>query len=123
MGIEIGTKPKRIDIAGYEGVWADVDMAASLDDFETIETLMATDMRAMAKGLRLFGDKFLKAWNVDIQGEPVPATGDGLVSCPLPFTLAVLTSWINEARGIPAPLGDESASGATSLGELVPMEA
>lgn len=64
------------------------------------------DSLSPADGMRRFGDEILIDWNIeDDDGNPVPATADGLLSQSSDFGLALLDAWKESAAGVPTPLG------------------
>lgn len=64
--------------------------------------------------LRTFGDALLIDWNVeDDEGQPIPATGDGLLSLPFSLARLMIAKWTEAATGPPAPLGAPSPNGNT----------
>lgn len=64
----------------------------------------------------------LVSWNVEIDGEPVPATLDGLKSLSNDFGLRIVRSWLFETSAVPRPLDAGSPSGDRSLEASIPME-
>jgi len=48
-----------------------------------------------------FGDRIVKEWNLeDEDGKAVPASGEGFLSCPPSFCIAVITAWASQAGGV-----------------------
>lgn len=73
--------------------------------------------------LRRFGDQILLGWNLeDDDGEPVPATADGLLTQPFGFANTLMTRWAEAVTGVPGPLGVPSSNGATSAASKPPRD-
>jgi hypothetical protein len=65
----------------------------------------------------------LVSWNLeDDDGEPVPATLDGLQAQDIDFVMRIITAWMDALGGIPAPLAGRSTAGVPSLAGSIPME-
>ena len=63
----------------------------------------------------LFGDEFLVSWNLeDDNGDPIPATGAGMLAQPPMFCAAVLQAWQEQVTKAPAPLVQKSPAGSSS---------
>lgn len=87
---------------------------------ELTPRLSQGDLRRMYEE---FGDMALVEWNVeDKHGEPVPATGEGLLTQSFTFIAFILKQWV-EATSVDAPLEDDSQSSPTSLVEFAKTEA
>jgi hypothetical protein len=68
--------------------------------------------------------KALVSWNLEDDGEPVPATLEGLEDQDPEFVTAIITAWTGTISGVPdaSPLGGGSDSGRRSLEASIPME-
>ena len=100
----------------YEGCEVRCLFDISLGDLLYFDKL-GVDPAKNEEAMRRFGDSFLESWNYEIKGEPVPATGEGILRVPAPFALLLLNKWreaMAEIAGVPDPLGDQSKNGATS---------
>jgi hypothetical protein len=79
------------------------------------------------KAVRVLIEGFAKAlvsWNLeDEDGQPVPATLQGVRDQELDFLLPIVTAWMDAVAGVSASLGKASGSGGTSLEAAIPMEA
>lgn len=65
----------------------------------------------------------LVSWNLQSEeGEPVPATVDGLMGEDFDFVMMVIQAWIEAVTGVSAPLDQPSSSGSPSLVGSLPME-
>lgn len=54
----------------------------------------------------------LVTWNLeDEDGNPIPATREGVEDQEAPFILAILSKWLGVMTGVPAELGKDSTSG------------
>jgi len=59
---------------------------------------------------RCFGDVVLKEWNIVLEGESLPATGEGFLRMPPAIGGAMIQAWLATMTEIPAPLGEGSPS-------------
>ena len=90
------------------------DMIAKADAYDA-ESMESEDKREM---YRTFGDMALSSWNVeDKDGEPVPATGDGLLTQSMPFVAFILHKWV-EATNVDAPLDEDSNDTSSTVTAL-----
>jgi len=131
VGVEI-VNDAELEIPGYPGVIVTASKPATLREFFLLKRigrigeLEEENLEEIEGALAAFGDTFLKDWNVDVRGEPLPATGAGLLTLPVTFQFGLLRSWLDAVSGtgtVDTPLDGGSASGNTSLEESVPMEA
>jgi len=59
--------------------------------------------------------KVLRDWNVtDDDGQPVPATAEGLKSLEFGFVFGIIAAWIKATAGVAAPLASASSGGGPS---------
>lgn len=101
---------------------AELMRLGSLADKDLTEDLSPEAMAALEDMMRLFASKLVK-WNLeDEDGEPVPATYEGLNSQELDFTMELIDAWMNTVAGIAAPLGANSSAGNPALEASLPME-
>lgn len=114
----------------YEGAVIECSLDASVDFYlELVRSgpeaeTQEQSFERTARRLQRFGDELLLEWNyVDNNGEPVPATGAGILQAPAAFSSAILEAWIEAKVGVSAPLDDESNSSGAALPERsIPME-
>lgn len=66
--------------------------------------------------------KAIVSWNLEIDGEPVPVSADGLLSLPLKTFWKIQASWVIAIAGVSDPLPEDSNGGNPSLEESMPME-
>ncbi|WP_377271929.1 hypothetical protein [Peterkaempfera sp. SMS 1(5)a] len=65
----------------------------------------------------------LVSWNAeDEDGQPIPATIDGILAQDVAFNVAVIDAWTEAINGVPAPLSQTSSDGQPSLEASIPME-
>lgn len=121
-GVELANDLVIDAIPGLPGVVVTVSLAASVRDmlvFKRIGEISANfeseqDVDRLDEALRRFGDQFLRSWNVKLRGEKVPANGAGLLLVPPRLQFYIVRAWLDAAKGIDAPLVEESANGAQS---------
>ena len=123
MGFEVPRRTAVLQFEGeeYEGCEVRCVFDISLGDLLYFDNLEAGSQKA-EEAMRRFGDSFLESWNVEINGESVPATGDGIMLVPAPFALMMLNAWreaMTKIAGVSDPLGDASKNGSTSEEESV----
>ena len=72
----------------------------------------------------VFGDVMLESWNlVDEKNKPIPATGDGMASLPdLPFSMRIVTLWLEAVAAVSDPLGPPSVDGNTLVRASIALE-
>lgn len=65
----------------------------------------------------------LVSWNVEHDGQPVPADVEGLKAQDLPFILAVIMAWVKVLGSVGPPLPAASGNGASTAPEAsIPTE-
>ena len=79
--------------------------------FEIAKVEESRDAAAVETALRLFGDEILDNWNVEVDGKPRPANGDGMLDLSPEFGLLILSAWLRAVTELPTPLGDQSNAG------------
>lgn len=70
----------------------------------------------------IFADALVE-WNLeDEDGNPVPATFDGVMSQDIDFVLDIIMAWMDAVAGVSEDLKEKLNSGEISLAESIPME-
>jgi hypothetical protein len=82
--------------------------------------LSSDNLQKMTGLFSTFADALLD-WNLEADGQPVPATLDGLNTLDTDFVLEVITAWMNAVAGVARPLARPSDDGAPSVAESIPM--
>jgi hypothetical protein len=82
------------------------EMASAKDDPKTIAASAGDVFRTLAGALL--------EWNLTRNGEPVPATYEGIISCGLDFIMKIVRAWLTAMSGVDENLGKDSSSGTTS---------
>lgn len=112
------------DYEGLEITFRKGGSIAMLLRMQRIERGSAMDDDAEA--IRRFGDECIVSWNLEYnvgpqKGEPVPCTGEGLLSITDPqLTYSILAKWIDLRTAVSAPLAPPSPAGSTSESENPP---
>lgn len=70
---------------------------------------------------QLFADHLVD-WNLTDNGEPVPATMEGLRSQEHSFIGGLIGAWRNNTLGVSVPLAQPSPAGEQSVEASIPME-
>lgn len=107
------------------GATVRVSLDMSVRDFLMLQRTiagMSTDASALAPEMldrwesayRMFGQKALKSWDLEMDGEPVPATDDGFLSLPFGVANVIFTAWARVLGGPPPNSSAVSVNGATS---------
>ena len=123
-GFRIPERTALINFAGtdYDGAEITLLLSVSFAQFLALrESAQGEDQEGMA---RLFGENVLMEWNLeDDAGQPIPATGDGMLAIPLELTNLVVQHWVEAVAGVSAPLETPSgdintlAAASTAMGE------
>ena len=72
------------------------------------------DVAAVEESFRFFGDAVLKDWDLTLDGQPVPANGDGMLSLPLAVCMALFDAWGRAIGQVPGNSRAASANGKQS---------
>ncbi len=51
----------------------------------------------LAECFTMFGDTVLTSWNIEEDGELIPATGEGFMTLPPAFCMAIIGAWAEQA--------------------------
>ena len=105
----------------YDGAEIQIRLSVTFAQFiELRESAQGEDQGLMA---RLFGDNVLMEWNLeDDAGQPIPATGDGMLAIPLDLTNLVVQHWVEEVARVPSPLPKPSGDINTLAAASTAME-
>lgn len=124
-GYEIPVQEAVLDFEDgpYEGAEVRCSLDISLDAYLAYQRF--ADEEPEGKELRelfhRFGEEVLIGWNIEEGGEPVPATGDGMVQRPITFMIAVLSGWLRAVSAspeeLPPPDGASLAAASTATAE------
>jgi hypothetical protein len=127
--IEVGNDVDLI-IDAYPGVVVTVAMPQTLRELFALRRIATIDgiddeqdADVLDAALKGFADRFVKAWNLKLSGEKVPADGDGYLRLPMRLQFEILKAWLAAAQGgLEPPLEIDSLStGGDSLnGDLSP---
>lgn len=103
----------------YAGLWMLCQKEVSNDGWWDFTKTVSDDADPddkrdlQRRQLQRFGREILIEWNLDdADGNPVPATADGMTSIPQALAISLYWLWIEALVGVPSPLGDESSDGA-----------
>lgn len=111
-GLEVVTKsvPIGVILTVMRAAGAGMNRKPTVEDVEGVSTLFDT-----------LGDALIE-WNYeDDNGDPVPATPDGLRSLDLDFVTMLSMEWVEAVIGASAPLGKSSPSGPSFPETSLPM--
>ena len=71
------------------------------------------DEQHMQAAMRGLGDTVLSSWNLEREGEPIPATGDGMLMIPMALANLISTQWMERVSGqLPEASGASSSDGS-----------
>lgn len=110
---------------GLQAEVREISTGDLLDLVDLLEAVKGKTGLAVAKPVKRLMEMVgsgLVTWNLERNGESVPATYEGLRSQPLSFTLAIAGAWAQAMGGVEAPLPTGSSDGETSLEPSIPME-
>lgn len=104
--------------------------APSLGEFMTLTDIANIDVDNLSPGdvtkVNQLFDSFtdhLVSWNLeDKDGNPVPATPDGLRSRDMQFIYEMINAWMQNVAGIPGPKGPSVNGGEQFPAVQIPME-
>jgi hypothetical protein len=88
----------------------DADLQMMADTLGDLDALFST-----------FGAALVE-WNVEIDGEPVPASYEGVKRLDAPFAMELVFSWMDAIGNVDAPLGQGSSGGGRHLAASLQME-
>lgn len=72
------------------------------------------DAENVEETYRMFGNLSLRSWDLEAHGEPIPATGDGLVQLPFSAANAIFAAWSDAVAGKSPNSSSASDSGGDS---------
>ena len=123
-GFRIPDQTAHITFSGTDYDGAEIWVRLNVSFAHYIALREAAEGDDQAKMAELFGGEVLMEWNLeDASGEPVPATGDGMLQIPLSLAMLIVQHWIEAVSAVPVPLeppsGDLStlAAASTATGE------
>lgn len=108
-GLEVKAKAQTL------GNFLDMTALAAMGDNPS-----SADMVKVGELLAGFAEVLVE-WNVQVKGEDVPATLDGLRRLKFQDAFKIITAWIKATAGVSAPLEDGSNAGGPSVVPLPPM--
>lgn len=120
MGYEPQRKIYNLDFKGTQHEGLEVKMRGLIVD----EELELDELRGKEGGGRRVFELMaglLVEWNVTNQGQPVPATFDGVRKQESTFIMDILNALQTATSGVPDPLHETSPSGETSPAPPIPM--
>lgn len=124
MGFEEPQDTARLVFEGdYAGAEVVCRLNVPLGTYFAIGKSQSGGNDAAEEALRLLGDNVLVAWNVERNGQPVPANGDGMMQISPRFATLILGEWLKVAAEVPAPLDDRSTSGVPYPAQSIPAAA
>ena len=103
-GFRIQKSTARLVFAGdYEGAEIVVRLDVPVSVFIEIQDMVSNEQQL--KVFELFGAKVLQEWNLENDdGNPVPATSDGMQTIPLDFANLIIEKWVEVSTQPSAPL-------------------
>lgn len=112
MGFEIQDRIGllHLDDEEYGGAEVKVRLNLPLRDFLRLDAL--ADQENFEELLTEFGESILVEWNLEKDGEPIPADGPHFVQQPVDFCMLIYRVWRVEVAEPPRPLSQPSVNGA-----------
>jgi hypothetical protein len=109
---------KRTAIIKFEGTeydGAEIECLFDIPLKKLFEIQRLAEAGKAEESFRQFGDEILTAWNIEQDdGNPIPATGEGLLNQPPQFANLILSKWLAAMTEPPAPFASQPNSGGTS---------
>lgn len=126
MSFKRKRKVYKLDFSGteYDGLEVRVSSLTTGEYLELITIAGPTEEGGSEAGamVRLFA-KHLISWNLeDEDGEPVPATYEGVKSNDFTMNSAIVNAWTSALADVPADTEKKSRSGESSLVASIPTE-
>ena len=113
-GFRIPDQTAHITFSGTDYDGAEIWVRLNVSFAHYIALREAAEGDDQAKMAELFGGEVLMEWNLeDASGEPVPATGDGMLQIPLSLAMLIVQHWIEAVSGVEAPLEPKSSDFST----------
>lgn len=100
----------------YYGAEIEINLDLPIRMLFDFQELQATDYQ---KAMELFARDVLAGWNLEEDGEPVPADIEGLGTLPHALVSSLMSRWMAEASAAPTPLEQPSSD---TDGSVVPLE-
>lgn len=108
--VPVGMFTRLTKLADMAGDASDATLARAAEGISELDEL-----------LHAFGDALVD-WNVQVKGEAVPATYEGVCRLDFPFALELIFGWMDAIGGVEAPLAKRSPSGGPALAASLQME-
>ena len=113
-GFRIPDQTAHITFSGTDYDGAEIWVRLNVSFAHYIALREAAEGDDQAKMAELFGSEVLMEWNLeDASGEPVPATGDGMLQIPLSLAMLIVQHWIEAVSAVPVPLEPQSSDFST----------
>jgi hypothetical protein len=113
-GFRIPDQTAHITFNGTDYDGAEIWVKLNVSFAHYIALREAAESDDQARMAELFGSEVLMEWNLEgASGEPVPATGDGMLQIPLSLAMLIVQHWIEAVSGVPAPLEPQSSDFST----------
>ena len=117
-GFRVPSKTIRINLNDPDYAGAEIYVRTGI----TLEQLMEITSRMEANSseeafsaMKDFGDFILESWNIyDMDDNPIPANGAGLIKVDFNFAKCVLESWVESVTAVDTPLESRSTNGKQS---------
>jgi hypothetical protein len=127
MGFELPQNKVSFTFEGtpWDGAHVACSLAVSMELFWTILEAAqgsispdgAVQFDKVREANRLIGEYVLVEWDLEHDGKPIPATGEGFDQMPPKFAGLITQKWLEVMQADDDPLPDESSNG-TTLGVL-----
>lgn len=110
MGFQIPkNRTAKLKFEEYPGMEVDAKIDVSVGDFMELQRLM-NDEKPIEL-YPLFGDQILEGWNLEDNGESIPADGEGMMSLSPVFANVIIGAWAKAVAEVSAPLSGQSGDG------------
>lgn len=94
----------------FHGAVIKTTLSASMDFVFSLQNLREETVERQRELMRQFGDSVIREWNVrDRNNNPVPATGEGLLTQEIRFGIDLIIAWLGVVATPNAPLEEPSA--------------
>jgi hypothetical protein len=99
MGFDVGGNSALLEFQGgtpLAGAEIRVSLDMSVRDFLALKKAIREQaMDGESELYRRFGEDYLLSWNLELRGEPLEATGEGMLSLPIARAGEIFSAWMS----------------------------
>lgn len=123
MPYEVKRRTCTLDLgADYEGANVKCKLDVSMDLYFEFMALDQANPESIKSAMESFGREVLISWEIEEDGEKLPADADGLKRLPPALVLAMIQSWAQGAGDVPLVSAAPSLNGSTLAAASIPLD-